>query len=204
MWSAVHTKDLLSEPLPTLQSCPDWHRESLLAEKQKSVYRVVTSSTHHEARMSKKRGCKQTIFCFCRTKRRLLLCCGLWCHRHGSSSSWPLALLILNQLYHNENMRAFTRFIAKLHQCVVTVLSVCFLCSLWGWSTKTVQAASPTKSFSVMELGTIYDTDFIAKKSSDTGCHLCLNTYIKITHSYRGLWWYKRCSHRDGCVRIWP
>lgn len=37
-----------------------------------------------------KKGRKQTPFVFTKTRHHLLLRSGLWCHRHGSPSLWPL------------------------------------------------------------------------------------------------------------------
>lgn len=43
-----------------------------------------------------KKGRKQTSFVFTKTRCCLLLCSRLWCHRHGSSSLWPLGLWFFN------------------------------------------------------------------------------------------------------------
>lgn len=76
---------------PPLQSSVDRHRESLLPEKQRSVDCVVTFPTHRiNLERGKKRAAKQTSFVFTKTRCRLLLRSRLWCHRHGSSSLWPL------------------------------------------------------------------------------------------------------------------
>lgn len=77
------------------------HRESLLPEKQRSVWCVVTFSTHS----TRQRGWKQTHFVFTKNKTPLLLRCGLWCHRHGSSSPWPRG-----QWSSNSNIRRWAQY----------------------------------------------------------------------------------------------
>lgn len=81
-------------PPPTplgLQSSVDRYRETLLPQKQRSVYFVVTffDSQDQSDERKKNRGggtrpTAQTSFVWAETRRRL--CSGFWCRRHASSS----------------------------------------------------------------------------------------------------------------------
>lgn len=105
MWSVLNTKGLLSDP----------HRESLLPEKQRSVYCVVTFSTHRTSPERESRGRKQTSFVSAKTSRRLLVGSGLWCHCHGSACLWPLGRRFLKWLHQEAHINYGTGFVSLSH-----------------------------------------------------------------------------------------